>query len=847
MRLGSGVWPENAATLRIKLKNYQRTPHESRNAFNMKGSSGMREKCGWTHSSGGFAAALIFAVTCNCGDAAIAIAAGSDVESTTAVAQGPSAPGGLEEIVVTAEKRTEHINDVGMSITAATGDQIAEQGITDPSQLAKIVPGFTYQKSTYQVPVYTIRGIGFYDTSQGADPAVSVYVDQVPLPYSIMTKGALLDLERVEVLKGPQGTLFGQNSTGGAINFIAAKPTTTFTAGADLSYGRFNDTILSGFVSGPLSNTLSARLAVSHEGADGWQYSTSRAGDFLGAKNFTNARLLLDWKPSDEVRFELNLNGWQDRGQAEANQFYQFRPNVPNAPGSAYIYDALQGLQQPTSSRAADWYPGVDYARDDKFYQVSLRADWDISDALNLTSITAYSKLTDDDPTDTDGTAFPSDVLIQQVGNLSSASEELRFAGSTKNTHWMVGANYQREIVDQFNSFFLYTTNTIVPTADGLAAITRATETIEQQPTTKSGFASLDYSLTDALTAQISGRYTSQRRKFAGCLGDGGPGTRIPGSPPGIALATFFDGLSEAFTGKNPNIPPFGCVTLDATTFEPGLVQSSLNQNNTSWRGGLNWKLSPSTLLYFNATQGFKSGSYSDISANLSTQFTPVTQEKIQAYEAGIKQALFDRKVEITSAVFYYNYTNKQLVGTADTIFGPGPALINVPKSYVIGAELNVAAQPIQALTINGAITYVKSKVQEDPGAPFQAVDPLGKHISFIGESFPNTPSWMGSLDVVYTLPISDSRDAYVGVSESARTSSYAIFGNVPAFRLPGYGLLDLRAGIKTEDGRWRFEAWARNVASKSYWENVYYSDDVISRTPGEPLTYGISVRYRLQ
>ena len=134
-------------------------------------------------------------------------------------------PSGLEEIVVTAQKRADNINDVPLSIATASGAELLKRGIADPTQLELLVPGFSYQKSSYGVPVFSLRGVGFYDTTQGVTPAVAVYVDEIPLPYSAMTRGAALDVERVEVLKGPQGTLFGQNSTGGAINYIAAKPT----------------------------------------------------------------------------------------------------------------------------------------------------------------------------------------------------------------------------------------------------------------------------------------------------------------------------------------------------------------------------------------------------------------------------------------------------------------------------------------------------------------------------------------------------------------------------------------------------------------------------------------------
>ena len=146
-------------------------------------------------------------------------------------------------------------------MTAASGEQLARLGVNNPASLERIVPGFVYTKSAYSAPVYTIRGIGSYDEAIGISPTVSVYIDQIPLPFSRMTQGAALDLERVEVLKGPQGTLFGQNSTGGAINYIAAKPTEDLQVGASMTYGSFGEFDAGGFISGPLANNLTARFA----------------------------------------------------------------------------------------------------------------------------------------------------------------------------------------------------------------------------------------------------------------------------------------------------------------------------------------------------------------------------------------------------------------------------------------------------------------------------------------------------------------------------------------------------------------------------------------------------------
>jgi outer membrane receptor protein involved in Fe transport len=286
------------------------------------------------------------------------------------------------EIVVTAQKREESVNRVGMSITALTGETLANLGIADAEQLVKVVPGLNYTRGAYGQPVFTIRGVGFNETSLAAAPTVSAYVDEIPLPYSLMTEGVGLDLERVEVLKGPQGTLFGQNSTGGAINFIAAKPTGHLEAGVDLTYGRFNTITTSGFISGPLSGSVRARLAVRQELSDGWQRSASRPNDTLGETDRTQARLLLEWTPTDRLSLLLNVNGWRNQSDAQAGQFVGILN--PKVPASVAAQPLTIG-----SPRIADWDANTQFAFNNNFWQLALRGDYELSDNLTLTSISA--------------------------------------------------------------------------------------------------------------------------------------------------------------------------------------------------------------------------------------------------------------------------------------------------------------------------------------------------------------------------------------------------------------------------------------------------------------------------
>jgi iron complex outermembrane receptor protein len=197
-------------------------------------------------------------------------------QALTQSAQSISNDGGeLNEIIVTANKREESINKVGLTIQAIGGADLQQRKLESLQDLAAAVPGLTYAQTEQSTPVYTLRGVGFYDTSLASYPDVSVYVDQEPLPFPVLTTLTIFDLERVEVLKGPQGILFGNNATGGAINYVAAKPTKDFAAGGDLSYGRFSTVQADGFVSGPIASDLRARVAFNYAKGSGYQFSAT--------------------------------------------------------------------------------------------------------------------------------------------------------------------------------------------------------------------------------------------------------------------------------------------------------------------------------------------------------------------------------------------------------------------------------------------------------------------------------------------------------------------------------------------------------------------------------------------
>jgi iron complex outermembrane receptor protein len=740
------------------------------------------------------------------------------------------------DIIVTAQKRSERLSDVPLSITAVTGEQLRSAGVTSTADLERIVPGFTAQQSAYGPPVFTIRGIGFYDTSTGVSPTVSVYVDQVPLPYSVMTPGASLDLERVEVLKGPQGTLFGQNSTGGAINYIAAKPTDELEAGGSLTYGRFNQFDVDGYVSGPLADGVKARLAIRHEDRDDWQYSQTR-DDTLGRRNFTVGRLLLDVEPSDALALQFNLNGWIDKSDSQAAQFLAYAPTNPMGFPEEQAFFAT-AVRAPNKARVADWDPGVDFRHDDRFYQASLRADLALSSDVTLTSITAYTDFRGRNPNDSDGVSF-NDLFFFIKSDIDSFSQELRLAGETSGLKWMIGGNYQSDTANEDQLGHEWASNSGIATP---AFVSRYRDFVirnDQEIKTAAVFASLDYEIVPTLTIQGSIRYTDQRRKANGCLLDAGDG----------ALATAFGNLYSLLQTIGSGVPTTvaipngGCVTSDAAFNPVTNVPGTLNEDNLAWRAGLSWKPSNGLLLYANATKGYKAGSFAGVPSVSVAQYIPVTQESVLAYEAGFKASLFDRHVTLEGAAFYYDYHDKQILGFVNTgfPFGTLPKLLNVPTSRVAGFELSTSIRPATGLSFRGAVSYIDSKVTRSYLTPA----PYGAVIDLKGEGFPNTPRWQISGGFDYETPVSGAIDAFFGGDVNYRSKSVAAFGSDPLFAIDGYALVNLRAGIKSNDDRWRAELWGRNITNKYYWNGVSHVIDSTSRVAGMPSTYGVTVSFR--
>jgi len=819
---------------------------------------------------------------------------------------------GIEEIIVTAQKREQSINEVGMSIDVATGEKLADYGITDTADLGKVVSGFNANSNYYGSYVYTIRGIGFQDTALASTNTVSVSVDEVPIPFAAMSGGAILDLERLEALKGPQGTLFGQNSTGGAINFIANKPTEEFEAGVELQYGRFNEMDLSAFVSGPISDTLLYRVAAksitsdghqrSHTGgqglgpdpiwvANGRSYSIDKEA---GEKDFLNGRLSLQWDPTDRFSALLTLSAWRDEsdslrpqkfGTATLNPINTLNPLIANYPNA------------PKNNRAADWGPCVNAtggspanvtgnldiegnpenlnnrilddcvpaAKDNDYWSASLRVDWDLNDNILLTSVTSMSEFDRFQGLEADGMIYQ-DYENLQRGDIEVFFQEVRLNGGWGDSGtWVIGLNYEH--TESYDSFLhTYGMSSAIPTQVISATPLGPIDIYSDQETdTIAFFASTEFAISEKLDLTLGVRYTDQERDYNGCANDAGDGT----------WSTISDEIQFVLqlVGGHPliggaGLGPGGCGTTGpAPTFHPtpGGYDDELNEDNVSWKVGLNYAHNDDSLYWFTITQGFKSGSFPTVAAAASLQLQPVVQEELLAYELGSKLTLLDGLMQLNAAIYYYDYTDKQILGAVpDFVFGSLPALVNVPESNVKGAELSIEWYPIEGLRIAPALTYVDSEIT----GTFRNFDPFfGPNNpdtkNFSGQPFPNSPEWLGNLDLQYSWTLNNGATMFVGANLNYQDETKGFFfdecqeagvsctrdafaGEVPLgdtdLEVNSRTIIDARIGV--EMGNWRIQLFGRNLSDEHYWDNASHVNDALLRFTGLPKTYGVSVNY---
>lgn len=826
--------------------------------------------------------AILFA---GCSAASLGIAIPAVQAQVDGTAQDTAAD--INAIVVTANKREQNLNDVGSSVSAVSGEALQLQRISTVADLAQVTPGLTFAPTPNATPVYTIRGVGFYDSSLASYPDVAVYIDQFPLALPIMSSLTGFDLQRVEVLKGPQGTLFGNNATGGAINFVANTPTSTFEGGADFSYGRFNTIETSGYVSGPITNTLGARLALKAVNGDAWQKSYTR-DDKNGRVDTIAGRFILEFEPSSAFKATLNLNGWRDQTEPQAPQKIAFVPqnDVSGPPAIAPFTFAAAPVPYPQASypnaprnaRAADWTPDYAPKQDNRMLQSLLRMDYDFG-GVTLTSLTGYSDLKFQNTTEGGGTSLVDLDLRDDGGRIKSFTQEVRLANDASSSlRWVLGANYEHTKVNELT--WLGYSDTSSTYVNGIVTSTYETR---QKMKNYAVFGNVEFDVTDQITLKGGIRQTKAKRDAFAYNGDHPSFPVLAsdttfGGTPGVTLTDFFNALygvlSPVYGGAGyqiPTIAPGGSIILDtrglvlgdpasndpvdpSTFLTATTVNTRISEDSTSWLLGADFKPADGLLFYANVSKGYKAGSFPHLSGAIFDAYAPVKQESIMSYEAGFKTELLGRLLAINGAAFYYDYKNKQTRAKfVDPIFGALDKLLNVPKSTIKGAEIGVTARPASGLSLNASATYLDAKVDEYTGAVGQmAVSGVlvPVNASFKGVDLPFAPKWQYSVRADYEFAVSSSLNGFVGAGLNGQSSSVSAlvvpgsttFGAASElYDIKAYTLVNANIGIKASDGTWKASIWGKNIFDTYYWTNATQAYDTFVRYTGRPAEYGVS------
>ena len=563
----------------------------------------------------------------------------------------------VQDIVVTAQRREQASQDVGASLSVVGGQELDEKNITVVNDLENVVPNLEVDSQFGGgQPQFRIRGVGAREYSSNNASTVGIYIDEVAHPYTVTTQGALFDIARIEVLRGPQGTLYGSNTTGGAVNIITHAPTADFRAGFTGEYGSYDRYKLDGYLSGQLAEGLLGRLAVVTEQGGAWQYNRD-TGQKLGDLDKTAVRGRLTWDATDDVTVDLSATYMVDKSDGLGFRLlgdYTTAGGVTIPKDTAWRITGWSLSEQlaAVSGRSVGDKPGRDNDGLDLNAKVTANLGW-----ADLTSISAYQTFTRSEYNDWDGTsARESDVYF--YNDIEVLSQELRLASNTDGRwNWMTGLHYSNES----NDGGFYTEYR------GVAALIHTP--YKQDVESIGVFTNNSFQATDRLNLILGLRYEYEERSLTS------PGTYRLNATPG-AEVTYSTDMSEV-TGKL----------------------------------GLEYDLSENALFYANVARGVKSGGFTTYNATSATPFAP---EELIAYETGVKSDFLNRSMRLNGAVFYYDYKNQQVQTVLyDRTAGRVGKIDNVPKSHIYGAELEFEWNPIAGLSISQNISYKHGEYDE--------------------------------------------------------------------------------------------------------------------------------------
>ncbi|MDQ1158994.1 iron complex outermembrane receptor protein [Sphingomonas sp. SORGH_AS 950] len=725
-----------------------------------------------------------------------------------------SSPVDEGDIVVTAQKRSERLQDVPLAVTALSADTLSQRQINDTNGLVQAVSSLTYtQGNNVSNSTFRVRGIGTTLFNQGSESSVSTVIDGVVLARQAQGFVDLADLERVEVLRGPQGTLFGKNATAGVISVVTARPTRTFTARAEATIAELGEYRIKGTVSGPLSDTLGFRLSGFRNDVGGHITNVASGRDQNGFKSW-GLRGKLDWAAAPG----LNLLGTIDYRHTDANccQPQYIKVTTP----------LLAQLLSPVVASRHNRQVSIDVPSFNNTRQLlgSLEANLDLG-RHTLTSLTAWQDFNFDNNVDVDGLNTPSPIFVP-FGNgrgilnggpagVKQFSQELRLTSPQTGAITYVAGLYFLDL-DVTRGFRRRLGNCVAGGVNGAAvfgqpcaAPTYVSTFHNAKSTTQqyAAFGQAELKLVDRLSAIAGARLQRER---------------------------------VGYEGNRPGLP---LVTGDAPLMGASRGSGSTRDTDLSGKLGLQYRASRDAQAYVTWTRGYKGAAYDiEVNANFASQ-RPVLPETVKAWEAGVKLDLFDRALSLNTAAFYADYANLQVQAAyTDPVTGIVSTIpTNAGSAITKGVEVEWIARPARGLTISGGATYLATDLDVDGvscplpqqgAAPVQSGFPVNQCyrtaagrtplLNVRGGRIPNAPSWRGMLTTRYETDLPNSDLALFGqVSANGQTRVNFSLEQDPELAQGGYATFEASIGVRQVAGRYSATLFVRNIGDRHFLTSV--------------------------
>lgn len=719
--------------------------------------------------------------------------------------------GGLEEIVVTANKRAESLRDVPASVIAVTSDTLERANVRTFDDLVSVVPSVTITKTTQPANnSINIRGIGTYAFSIATQPSTVVVVDDIPQAFQAEAFTSLVDVQQVEVLRGPQSTLFGKSASAGVVNITTQAPSETFTGHADVLGTSDDQELAQASLSGPLSDTLKYRISAGYDHYKGNLHNLA-TGAWLDGQQDQTLRGKLEWQPGSNWTVTLLPYMIDTIASCCAAAPYFISPGVTFSKSNLPVTSILQGI---TPSPTNIWLRN-DVNSKGNAYDIGsgLKIAHDFDNGLTFASISSYDHYTLHDQQDTDGTSFDFSQLAPTAphggsGNggyftVNGVTEELRLTSAARGPlTWLAGGYFSNS---DTKAYFVRGSNNL-GTYNGLSSLPTSNSSAYAQYTDHAGiktealFGQATYALTDKLSLVGGARLHHEQVSY-----------------------DFWDQVHNVHYGSP-----------DCSTKSPTLPVSTCNSDTVvTYKTALEYHLTRDVMVFADTATGYKGLAY-DLTSSLTTRSPPgpggippadliaarqpIRPERSRAYEAGFKSEFLDHRASWNVTGFYEEFTGFQ-AQSRDEVTGVNE-LESIGKVTSTGVETEFAARPIQELTLGLNGSYDVAKMNDFPAGqcyPLQtaAQDCINSVQNLSGKQLPNAPRWSANLNSEYDHPVGGGYTAFVAAAY--RWQSRVLFSLLqdPDSVQDAYGILNLSGGVGGD--HWKVTLFANNLFDTHY------------------------------